>query len=153
CSAESGDNKEVADLKAELQRAERENETQREKIATLERRLGGLAEDVARVRRTSIEAANVAAAKSEAPAPGAANGAPGAPAAAPGVAVDAASMKTYFESEDGKKQFAAAYKALQEQQEVDRANKSVDNILARLSKDANLTEDQTRRMKDILGKS
>jgi len=153
CSADSGDGKEVAELKAELQRAERDNETQREKVATLERRLGGLAEDVARVRRTSADAAIVAAAKSDAPATDAAIAAPGTAGASPAVAIDATAMKTYFDSKEGRAEFAAAYKALQDQQEVDRANKAVDNILSRLSKEANLTEDQSRRMRDILAKS
>jgi len=155
CSAESsGDAKEVADLRAELQRTKQVADKQREQIVTLERRISTLAEDVARVHKTAEETAGAPAAKPADAA--AATNAAGDPAAANGAAagatttVSAPAMKAFFESEEGKKTFAAALKAQQDEADKERSARAVDGLLARLAKDANLTEDQSKKMKDIL---
>jgi hypothetical protein len=157
CSGESpGDAKEVADLRTELQRTQQVAEKQREQISALERRLAGLAEDVARVRKASADVVAAATAKQDAAAAAAnAGGDPAnANANAAGVVIpNAPAMKAFFESEDGKKTFAAALKTANDQTEQDRANRTVDNLLARLAKEANLTDDQSKKMKDILGRS
>jgi hypothetical protein len=155
CSAESsGDAKEVADLRAELQRTKQVADKQREQIVSLERRISTLAEDVARVHKASEDIAAAPGAK-----PGdaaAATNAAGDPAAANGAAagattsVSAPAMKAYFESEEGKKTFAAALKVQQDEADKERSARAVDGLLARLAKDANLTEDQSKKMKDIL---
>jgi hypothetical protein len=153
CSAEPpGDAKEVADLRAELQRTRQVTEKQREQITTLERRLAGLAEDVARVRGASPDAAS--APKPEGAAPNAAVDPSAAhPTAVGGAAVvNAPAMKAFFESEEGRKTFAAALKVQQDEVEKERSARAVDSLLARLAKDANLTEDQSKKMKDILGR-
>jgi len=152
CSAEApGDGKDVADLRTELQRTRQVTEKQREQITTLERRLAGLAEDVARVRAASPEAAS--APKPEGAAPNAAVDPSAAHPAVGGAAVvNAPAMKAFFESEDGRKTFAAALKVQQDEAEKERSARTVDSLLARLTKDANLTEDQSKKMKDILGR-
>jgi DNA anti-recombination protein RmuC len=150
CSAETrSDGKEIADLRAQLQRAQNDGEKHRERIAVLERRLAGLSEDMARVGKTTAEVAAAVAPKDEAAAANAA----AAPAPAAGVVVvDAPAMKTYFESEEGRKAFAAALKYAQEQSTQEQLTRGVDTVIARLTKEANLTEDQSKRMKEILSR-
>jgi hypothetical protein len=153
CSSEStGDAKEVADLRTQLQRSQQMAEKQREQIATLERRIAGLAEDVARVHAASAAVAAAPAAKPDGAATDAGGDAPGAAAASTATIANAPAMKAYFESEEGKKTVAAALKAAQDQAEQERTSRTVDNLLARIGKDANLTEDQSKKMKDILNR-
>jgi hypothetical protein len=155
CSAEPpGDAKEVAELRTQLQRTQQTAEKQREQITTLERRIAGLAEDVARVHKASADVVAAAAAKQEAAtATNAAGDTAAANTAAGAVAaVSAPAMKAFFESEEGRKTFAAALKVQQDEADKERSARAVDSLLARLAKDANLTEDQSKKMKDILGR-
>ena len=56
CAQESGaDEKEIGDLRADLQRVRAESDRQKETIAKLERRLNGLSEDMPRSRRVLDE--------------------------------------------------------------------------------------------------
>jgi hypothetical protein len=104
---------------------------------------------MARVGKTTAEVAAAVAPKDEAAAANAA----AAPAPAAGVVVvDAPAMKTYFESEEGRKAFAAALKYAQEQSTQEQLTRGVDTVIARLTKEANLTEDQSKRMKEILSR-
>lgn len=156
CSAENSANeKAVADLRADLQRAQKDADKQHEQIANIERKLAGMAEDLASMRKTTMDVA--AASTGKAQGANATNGAadpagatPGDGASAGAVVVDAQKMKTFFDSEEGKKTFAAAMKAAQDQQAQEQAKRAVDGLLARLAKDANLTDDQQKKMKDIL---
>jgi hypothetical protein len=66
--------------------------------------------------------------------------------AAPGV-------KAFLESDDGKKALATAVRTVQEQAEQERTARMIEDRLAAFAKDANLTEDQVVKMRDILTRS
>ena len=158
CTGESGSgDRELGDLRADLQRMQRESDKQRELISTLQRRVDGLAEDLPRMRRASLDNVVVAPAtgSEQAAGPGAAASGPaGSDAPEAGVSIpEAPAIKAFLESEDGRNSVASAVKAVQDKAEADRAQRMVDGLLARLVKDAELTEDQTKKMKDILDRS
>jgi O6-methylguanine-DNA--protein-cysteine methyltransferase len=122
---------------------------QKAQIAALERRLDGLAGDVAAVRKTAADSVVEAATKAETAAHAAIESSSqtaGAPAASP----NEAAIKTFFESDAGKKAFAATMKAVQDQQQQEQFSRMLEDRLARFAKEANLTEDQTKKMQDLL---
>ena len=157
CTGESGSgDRELGDLRADLQRMQRESDKQRELISTLQRRVEGLAEDLPRMRRASLDTVAVAPANGSDVAAGT-DGAAAAPVngiEGAGVRIpEAPAIKAFLESEEGRNSVASAVKAVQDKAEADRAQRMVDGLLARLVKDAELTEDQTKKMKDILDRS
>lgn len=157
CSADtSAQDKAIADLATDVRRLQVENDRQRDQIANLERRVGGLQTDVVRVREISGGVAEARAPRGEeAASAAAAPGETGAATAAggPAVAPDGQAMRTYFASEDGRKVLTAALKTAQDQQELERTTRRLEGMLARFAKDAELTDDQTKKMRDILGRN
>ncbi len=151
CSADTSSGDEaIADLGAEVQRLRQESEKQRDRIAKLERQIGGLQTDVVRVREISGGVSEAHVAPGEA---AATDGGPAGPAAGTGAVPDGQAMRTYFATEDGRKVLTAAMRIAQDQQEQERTARMVEGMLSRFAKDAELTEDQTRKMRDILGRS
>jgi hypothetical protein len=145
----------VAELTADVQRLRVETEKQRDRIAKLERQIGGLQTDVVRVREISggVSEAPVAPGEGSA-ASGGPSGGPSDPAAGGAGAVpDSQAMRTFFGTEEGRKVLTAAMRIAQDQQEQERTARMVEGMLARFAKDAELTDDQTKKMRDILGRS
>jgi hypothetical protein len=149
--------KDVAGLRADLQRLQKENDQLKAQVAGAERRISGLQEDVASVRKLAVDVA-VAPAPGEAAA--AAHGGTGGDAASPdGVtattrpAPSAPELKAYLESEEGRHSVEAALRAVQDERDRERSNRMVQGLVDRFARQAGLTEDQTKRMKEIAGKT
>jgi hypothetical protein len=136
--------KEVAGLRADLQKAQKENEKLRSQVATAEGRLNGLAEDLARVRQFAVDVK--AAPAPEAPADGAAAAAPEPSPAPPSVVA----IKTYLASEDGRKVLAEAIEADRTARAREQSKRRIDAQVDRFAKSAGLTEDQVKRVKEVL---
>jgi len=167
CSGGDADGvrKELDDLRADLARTQKENEKLRSQVQTDDGRINGLAQDLARVRQLNVEvkaapASDAAAAATNAGDPsstGASTGAaPGAAAssAAPGSpsSPESVALKNFFASEEGKKVLENAQESFRDQQAREQAKRRVDQMVDRFAKQAQLTDDQTKRMRDILEK-
>lgn len=154
CSVDtSSQDKAIADLTTDVQRLRLEGEKQRDRIAKLERQIGGLQTDVFRVREISGGVAEARPAGAEGASAAAAGPSDPSAAVAAGAAPDGQAMRTWFASEDGRKVLSAALKTAQDQQELERTTRRMEGMLARFAKDAELTEDQTRKMREIIGRS
>jgi hypothetical protein len=135
----------------------REAQQLRQQIAALERKIQLLEVQVGRPRvaRASDEpvaAAQVADGDAQASI-GAADPGAGTAAALANAAAAAPGVKAFLESDDGKKALAVAVRTVQEQAEQERAARMIEDRLAAFAKDANLTEDQVGKMRDILTRS
>lgn len=85
---------------------------------------------------------------------------PAAPADANAAAHDAApapptgdAIRSFFESDEGRSVLAAAMKAEQARRDREFGMKMVDGMIARLAKEADLTDDQRKRLRDVLGRA
>jgi len=163
CSDDDADavKKDVDELRADLQRAQKENEKLRSQVATAEGRLNGLAEDLARVRQLSVQVNAAPAPQSEGDAADAADAGTAPPPAVGGVSPGAAALlatpegvaiKTFLSTDDGKKLLEAAIQSERESRARDQERRRVDALVDRFAKTASLTDDQTRRMKDVMQK-
>jgi ferric-dicitrate binding protein FerR (iron transport regulator) len=72
------------------------------------------------------------------------------PATAPPTA-DA--MRAFFESDEGRSVLAAALKTEQVRRDKEFGAKMVDGMLARLHKEADLTDDQRRKLREVIGRA
>jgi hypothetical protein len=161
CSGGESDalKKDVEELRADLQRTQKENEKLRTQVASAEGRINGLAEDLARVRNLSIDVKaapapqTAAEATDEAPAGGgAAPGLSSSNAAALLASPQGVAIKNFLATEDGKKVLEAAIQADRDARAREQDKRRVDGLVDRFAKTAGLTDDQTKRMKDILEK-
>jgi chromosome segregation ATPase len=157
----SGLEKQVADLRADLQKTRTEKEKLEKQIEAQARRIDGLAQDVSNVRGRAMDV-QLASSKGEAHAATPADGDPAAPAAAPsagatapeGGAVlspQAVGVRDYLATEDGKKTLQTAIDADREARNREQQKRQIDGMIDRFAKTAQLTEDQTKRMKEIMG--
>ncbi len=146
--------KEVDGLKADVQRVQKDQEKLGTQVGAQARRIDGLAADLATARGSSVEV-KAAAAPGEA-APAATDGA--APADAPAGAEPAlsatqiATIRSFLSTEEGKKVLEAAVQSEREARDRERARRLSDSMVDRFAKTAALTEDQTKRMKDVMSK-
>ena len=128
----------------------------RQQIAALERKILLLEAQVGRPRASRATSVEVAAAQNAEGDPNAAAGEE--PAAAPAVSLATAEqaapgVKAFLESDDGKKALALAVRTVQEQADQERTARMIEDRLAAFAKDANLTDDQVAKMRDILTRS
>jgi hypothetical protein len=157
CPAQdAGDGKDVAELRTHLQKLLEDDGRRREQIAVLERRVSGLSEDLVLIRRMAADAGSAATAGASAagaPADGATSLAAGGAPTAASAAAAAPGIKAYFETDEGRKVLAATLKSVQDQAERERFVRGMEIALASFAKEANLTEDQTKKMKDLLART
>jgi hypothetical protein len=151
CSGPEGDglSKDVSELRTELSRVQKENRELAARLEAQERRLGGLAEDVALVGRDSTggkPAGDPAAGETVDVSAGMAT-----PGAAP-VHVDGAAIKAYFSTEEGQKVFAELDEAMRASRSREQNKRMVESAVDRFARTAQLTEEQTRRMKELMTK-
>lgn len=147
--------KDVAGLRADVQRLQKENRTLAAKLATAEDRLAGLSADLSQVRELAITVKPAPAPGSAPAAADAAAGSPESPAAGtsqdPLVQIPGApAIRAYLATDDGKKTLVAAIEANRQEQARERARRVIDSMVDRFAKDASLSEDQSRRMKQIM---
>jgi hypothetical protein len=150
--------KEVGDVRADVQRLQKENEKLASQVATQTRRIDGLAEDLSHVRGLAMDV-------KMAPAPKAASAAAGAaadgsspdggaalvtPADGTATTPELAAVKRYLGTEEGKKILEAAVQAERDERNREQQKRSADAWVDRLAKIANLTDDQVKKMKDVL---
>jgi FecR-like protein len=62
-------------------------------------------------------------------------------------------IRAFFESDEGRRVLDGALRAEKERRDREFGAKMVDGMVARLQKEADLTEDQRKRMRDVLGRS
>ena len=157
CSQDTGAlDSEVAALRGDLQRREREDAKLREQIVQLERRLSAMQSDRLRPGRAAPESA--AADGAGAAADAAPVAAPGSPDAATGSAPVEASplaqaVRTYLSSDEGRKAVTVAIKAAQDQADQERMARATDMMLARFAKEANLSDGQVKQVRDIVDRA
>lgn len=147
--------KEVADLRADLQKAQDDGRKLALRVEQQDRRIAGLAEDLAEARKMGVVV-------KEAPA-----GTAGATAATDGVpsasnetasaklalsSPESAAIAGYLSTEAGKKVLAAAIQADRDARSKEQAQRQVEGAVDRFAKIANLTDDQTKRMKELMNK-
>ena len=145
--------KEVDGLKADVQRVQKDTEKLGAQVSTQTRRIDGLTADVTSVRGTSAEVK--AAAPGEAAAAATDGAAPAdAPAAAaqPLSPAQIATIRSFLSTDEGKKVLEEAVQSEREARERERARRLSDSMVERFAKTASLTEDQTKRMKDVMSK-
>ena len=65
----------------------------------------------------------------------------------------AEALRAFFDSDEGHRVLAAALKAEQTRRDREFGAKLVDGMVARLQKEADLTEDQRKRLRDVLGRA
>jgi hypothetical protein len=142
-----GLSKEVADLRAEVQRARKDNDKLAAQLAATEKRVRGLTEDVAHVQQTA-GAKPVAVEIAAAPVAGAAP--PAAASGAPPLPVEGVAIRTFLATDEGRKMIVEAIDADRVARNKEQARRQVDTSVDRFAKQANLTEDQAKRMKEIM---
>ena len=161
CTAGGDDalGKSVSDLRADLQRSLKDNEKLAAQVAAQARRIDGLTEDLNSVRQLAIDGktapAGAAAAAgadggvfTEGPSGGDFAATSGAFLSSPeGVAI-----KTFLTTDEGRKALLGAVEAEREARDVERAKRGAETMVDRFAKDAGLTEDQTKRMKDVMSR-
>jgi hypothetical protein len=162
CSAGDADSvkKDVDELRTDLQRTQKENEKLRAQVASAEGRINGLAEDLARVRQLSVDVKAAPAQQAQGDATDAQAAAAAPPAAggmSPGAAAllatpEGVAIKSFLATEDGKKLLEAAIQSDRDARAREQAKRQVDSMVDRFAKQANLTDDQVKRMKDVLEK-
>jgi len=98
----------------------------------------------------AAEASKHAAERAQESAPPADTAAVEHPAAMPPTA-DA--IRAFFESDEGRRVLDGALRAEKERRDREFGAKMVDGMVARLQREADLTEDQRKRMREVLGRS
>jgi hypothetical protein len=145
--------KEVDGLKADVQRVQKDAEKLGAQVSTQTRRIDGLAADLVTVRGTSIEVKAAAPGDASAAATdGAAPADAPAGAAQPLSAAQIATIRSFLSTDEGKKVLEEAVQGEREARERERARRLSDSMVERFAKTAALTEDQTKRMKDVMSK-
>jgi len=161
CSAGDADavKRDMDELRTDLQRTKKENEKLRTQVASAEGRINGLAEDLARVRQLSVDVKAAPAPQAEGAAAdgGVAGGGATAGASASGSAAvvsspEGVAIRNFLATEDGKKLLEAAIQSDRDARAREQAKRQVDSMVDRFAKQANLTDDQTKRMKDLMEK-
>lgn len=146
--------KEVDGLKADVQRVQKDNERLGAQVGAHARRIDGLTSDLTSVRGVATEVraaaapgdASVAAADGTAPADPAAGGAPSLSA------TQIATIRSFLSTEEGKKVLEDAVQAEREARDRERARRLSDSMVERFAKTAALTDDQSKRMKEVMAK-
>jgi hypothetical protein len=165
CSAGDADavKKDMDELRADVQRTQKENEKLKSQLATAENRINGLAQDLARVRQISadVQAApaptdSVAATDGGGAGPPPSGGASSG-ASAPGSSTvlstpEGVAIRSFLATEDGKKLLEAAIQSDRDARAREQSKRQVDSMVDRFAKQAGLTDDQTKRMKDLMEK-
>lgn len=162
CTAGDNDSlgKEVGDVRADAQRLAKENEKLASLIAAQTRRIDGLTEDLNHVRSLAMDVKVAPAPKPGTAAAGDIAGDGGTPGAAGAVVTTAdgavvtpevAAIKAYLGTEAGRKTLEAAVVAERDARNREQQTRTVNAMIDRFAKIANLTEDQTKKMKDIMG--
>jgi hypothetical protein len=148
CSAEPDPalRKEIDDLKADVQRTQKENDRLTARLASMEHRVNGLSLELPHGAAPGRASETVAAAE-EAPV----SESPGA--VAPSATPDGPAIRAFLATEEGRKTLSDAIQAEREQREREQQKRRVDAMVDRFARDAGLAEDQTKKMKDILGRS
>ena len=111
------------------------------------RRIDDLQTDLAAFRETAARQRRELEAGAVAPAAAA------PPAAAPAASTTADAVRFYLESDAGKALLAAVIKSVQDDQMAQGAARMMDGMISRFAKDADLTDDQAKRMRDIFRRS
>jgi hypothetical protein len=164
CTAGDTDSlgKEVGDVRAETQRLQKESEKLAAQVAAQTRRIDGLTEDLNHVRSLAMDVKVAPAPKAGAAAAGDGTGDGGTPGASGGLVTTAdgsvvtpevAAVKKYLGTDEGKKLLEAAVVAERDARNREQVKRTVDAMIDRFAKLANLTEDQTKKMKDIMGQA
>lgn len=146
--------KEVGGLREDVQRAKKENEKLASQMAAQARRIDGLSADISTVRQLTVDVRTAPEAQAgevftAGPAAGDL-GAAGGPALSPH---DVVAIRTFLSTPDGRKVVTDAIDAERESREVERDRRRADVMVDRFAKTAALTEDQTKRMKEIMGRA
>jgi hypothetical protein len=163
CSAGDADavKKDMDELRTDLQRTQKENEKLKAQVTTAESRINGLAEDLARVRQLSVDVKAAPAPQAEGDATDAST--PSSTTTSPGVATtpgaaallatpEGVAIKTFLSTEEGKKVLEAAIQSESDARAREQAKRQADSLVDRFAKIAGLTDDQTKRMKDLMEK-
>jgi hypothetical protein len=156
-ACDSGDanlRQEVDGLKSDVQKVRQDGEKLGSQVAAQGRRIDGLAADLTTVRGISAEVKPAAAPDAAAAAaPDAAAPADGPAAAAPPLsAAQIATIRSFLSTDEGKKVLEDAVQAEREARDRERARRLSDSMVERFAKTAALTEDQTKRMKEVMAK-
>lgn len=146
--------KDVDGLKADVQRMQQADEKRDAAVAAQGRRLDGLASDVTTSRgiaadvKAAVPHEAAAAAAPDAGAPADATAA----AAAPLSPTQIATIRSFLSTDEGKKVLEEAVQSEREARDRERARRLSDSMVERFAKSATLTDDQTKRMKDVMSK-
>lgn len=140
--------KEVGDLRADVQRLQKENDKLASQLAGQVRRIDGLTDDVGHVRQMAVDV-KLAATPADGPAAAAAAPSGAAPAGAP-LSVDDVAIKHFLSTEEGRKAVESAIQAEREARDRERTARALDSVVDRFAKQAGLTADQTTRLKEIM---
>jgi hypothetical protein len=159
CACDAGGDadlrKEVDGLRSDVQKVRQDNDKLVSQVSAQSRRIEGLATDLTTVRGFSADVKAASASPSEAaaaPDAAAADAASG-PAAQPLSATQIATIRSFLSTEEGKKVLEDAVQAEREARERERARRLSDSTVERFAKTASLTEDQAKRMKEVMGKN
>ena len=144
CSGNAGTGGADEALRDEVKKLQAESARQKDQVAQLERKIAALAGDRRPARSGSDQ-------ESAAAGPGAAEDTAGV-AAAPthAAAPNAPAIKSFFDSDEGRKTITMAMRAVEDQRQVEWGNRMADGMVTRMTRDLSLTEDQAKKMKDIL---
>jgi hypothetical protein len=148
----SGLEQEVAGLKTDLQKTQDDAKKLALRVEQQDRRISGLQDDLAAARQMNGPVHEAA------PSSGGVSAADGADPAGPDSAMakvvlapsDAAAIGSYLSTEEGRKLLEAAIQADRDTRSKEQAKRQVEGAVDRFSKLANLTEEQTRRMKELM---
>ncbi len=152
CSGQSDEalRQQTDELQSDVRRLGKDNDKLREQLSAAQRRIEGLEKDVAHIRELTVSVQQAPAPESKPSA--AADGKSGAPGDAAGATGPIATqIKAALATDEGRKIVADALTAVQEQQRLEQQQRMVDAMVDRFAKTANLTDDQTKKMKEIMG--
>jgi hypothetical protein len=145
---------EMDSLKADVQRVQKDNEKLGAQVGAHARRIEGLTSDLTSVRGVATEVkaaaapgdATAAATDGTVPADAAAGAAPSLSA------TQIATIRTFLSTDEGKKVLEDAVQAEREARDRERARRLSDSMVERFAKTAALTDDQSKRMKEVMAK-
>ena len=139
-------------LRDELRQVARERDTLETRVATAERRIAGLQEDLMRLHEMRGEVP-AAAASTEAGAEAALVESQSGGAAAAALPPNQAEIARFLQSEEGAKVLDATLRAVEDRRAAERMTRVVEGALERFAQQANLDAAEERRMQEIMTRS
>lgn len=141
---QAGAAKEVTVLRADLERLQKEHERTASQVAAYARRLDGLTQDLTVVRQVAADA------KIEAAGGPAGEGGAGEEAQTASADPQTAEIRSFLATEEGRRVLQDAVQAEREARDRERAQRAARALVDRFAAQAELTADQTSRMKEVM---